>query len=420
MLNIDIDKWQEIYATLSRHKLRTFLTAFGVFWGIFMLVILLGAGKGLENGVMSGFGGMKNSVILWAGGATSIPYEGLSKGRRISMKDGDVDAIREQVKGVDWVIPKNGLGSKLVKYQTKNDFFTIEGGSPEVVQLRTLKLQGGRGFNIHDMIENRKTAIIGNRVREVLFPNGEDPIGKYIDINGIYFQIVGAFEPGRKQDAGGRRNLTEYIYIPTTTLRRSFNQMGWIGTITVTPLPGYSAIELEKRVLKLIKERHKVHPDDPTPFGSYNVEKDFRKFQSLFAGVSGFSWLVAIGTIFAGVIGVGNIMLIVVKERTKEIGVRKSLGATPMSIVAMVVQEALVITSIAGYLGLVCGVFVLEGVVAILQSSGGDSQFFKNPEVGFSTAAIAIVVLIVSGCIASLLPAAKAAKIDPVVALQTE
>ncbi len=415
---IDIDKWQEIYGTLKRHKLRTSLTAFGVFWGVFMLVALLGAGKGLENGVLAGFGGLQNAVFISPGSATSLPYKGLSKGRTVKFNDDDLAAIRQNIDTVDLMIAGNELGPTFIERGTKNDSYSVSGEQPGLLQLRSQRIVEGRFINPLDMAERRKIAVIGTRVREVLFAADENPLGQQIQIKGIFFRVVGVFEATGSSGRDGR--AAEHIYIPNSSLRYTFNQLDSIHQLLLTPIAGVRAEVIEQQVDKLLRERHRIHPDDPAPIATFNVQERFEEMQSLFTGMAAFSWLVAIGTILAGVIGVGNIMLIVVKERTKEIGIRKALGATPASIVSMIVQEALVITGVAGYFGLVFGVFMLEGIGAILEQVSDGGGFFENPEISFTTATIAIGFLVIAGALAAMMPASRAAKVDPILALQEE
>jgi putative ABC transport system permease protein len=245
----------------------------------------------------------------------------------------------------------------------------------------------------------------------------ESPIGKDITINGISVQVVGVFQSLAE---GNQQQEEEKIYIPNDTLRYAFNQVGWVGSFIVLPKPGLHARVAEEDVKKFLAERKKVDPNDKGVFGSFNLQNEYDKIQGLFTGIQAFSWVVATLTILAGAIGVGNIMLIVVKERTREIGLRKAIGATPASIVAMIVQESVFITAVAGYTGLVVGVLLLEGIDKLLSASGGNTGFFRHPEVDFKTAIVALVVLIISGLLASLMPAAKAAAVNPIVALQDE
>ena len=419
---IDTEKWQEIFKTLGQHKLRTSLTAFGVFWGIFMLTVLLGAGKGLENGVIEGFPRVTNSVYIWIQGTTQVPYQGLPIGRQIRLEAADVKAIQDNVPSVNFIRGQNSVGiwdgtPPYTKYKDKNGTFYVQGTHAGMTNINSMRIIEGRSINETDDNERRKVAIIGTRVKTQLFDEGVDPLGENITISGISFTVIGVF---KSLADGNQQQEEEKIYIPNDTLRYAFNQVGWVGSFVVIPQPGLHARIAEQDVKKYLAEIKKVSPDDVGVFGSFNLQNEFDKIQGLFTGIEVFSWMVAIGTIMAGAIGVGNIMLIVVKERTREIGLRKALGATPTSIVAMIVQESIFITAIAGYMGLVVGVFLLEGVSNVLEASGGGSGMFRRPEVDFGTAISALVVLVISGFLASLMPAAKAAAVNPIVALQDE
>ncbi len=414
---IDVDKWQEILQTLEQHKLRTALTAFGVFWGIFMLVILLGAGKGLENGVLDGFGSYKNAVFMWSAGPTQIPYKGLNEGRRINITPNDLDVIRNTVPELRYLSAVNNLwsGTETITRGSKTGPFRARGLEPDSLHISDFRITRGRYINEFDQNERRKVAVIGTAVRNILFDADEDPIGEVIHIGGIPFTVVGAYEAASEDR---QRWESDRIIIPNATLRYTFNQINWIHWLQMRPKDNINAAVLEEKVLNLLKERHKVHPDDRGVFYSNNTQERYDKFVALFSGVKIFSWIVALGTIFAGVIGVGNIMLIVVKERTREIGIRKALGATSWSLIIMIVQEALVLTFISGYLGLVVGVALLEKISSVMMSDAGSA--FNNPEISLSTAFIAISVLVVAGILAALLPASKAASVDPIIALQDE
>ena len=419
---IDIEKWQEIFNTLRRHKLRTALTAFGVFWGIFMLTVLLGAGKGLENGVNEGFPRVTNTVYIWQQGPTQIPWQGMPIGRNIGLKPTDVDAIARNVASVGFIKGQNSVGvwggsAPYTVRKSRNGAFSIQGGFAGIENFNALRVVAGRPFNDLDEQERRKVAMIGKRVREQLFVKEEDPLGEDITINGISFQIIGVFESLQE---GNQQQEDERIYLPNDTLRYAFNQIGRIGSFAFVPKPGIHASVAEADVKAYLAQINKVSPDDKGVFGSFNLQNEYDKVQGLFTGINVFSWLVAIGTIFAGAVGVGNIMLIVVKERTREIGLRKALGATPISIVAMIMQESLFITVIAGYSGLTVGALLIGSIAKALEASGGKAGFFGTPEVEFQTALIALAVLVVSGLLASLMPAAKAAAVNPIVALQDE
>src|SRR5512138_801783 len=419
---IDIEKWQEIFKTLGQHKLRTALTAFGVFWGIFMLTVLMGAGKGLENGVEDGFPRIQNAIYIWPQGATQLPYEGMPVGRRVTFRYEDIDAILKNVPSVGLVKGQNSVGvwsgsAPYTVYKNKNGAFSVQGAFAGTEDLEALRIIEGRAINGFDEDQRRKVAMIGKRVRDQLFANGGPAIGADIEINGISFTVIGVFESMQR---GNEQQEEERIFLPNDTLRHSFNQVGWVGSFVVLPKPGIHARVAEEDTKRFLAQRHKVHPNDRGVFGSFNVQNEFDKVQGLFTGIGVFSWVVAIGTIFAGAVGVGNIMLIVVKERTREIGLRKALGATPLSIIGMILQESLFITAVAGYSGLVVGALIIEGIAAMLQAAGGNAGFFGAPEVEFKTAISALAVLITAGVLASLLPAAKAAAVNPIVALQDE
>lgn len=418
----DTEKWQEIFKTLSQHKLRTSLTAFGVFWGIFMLTVLLGAGKGLENGARESFPRISNSIFIWSQGPTQVPYEGMPIGRHVLLEAGDVDAIARNVSSVAMIKGQNSVGvwggsPPYTVRGSRNGAFSVQGGFARIEDVAGLRINEGRSINGFDEQQRRKVALIGRRVRDQLFAKDEPVIGSNITINGISFTVIGVYQSLQR---GNEQQEEERIYLPNDTLRYAFNQVGSVGNFVVVPKPGLQAHVAEDEVKKFLFQRKKVSADDRGVFGSFNLQEQFEKVQGLFVGMKIFSWVVAVGTIFAGAVGVGNIMLIVVKERSREIGLRKALGATPAAIVGMIMQESLFITCVAGYSGLVVGALLLEGIARLLDASGGGSGFLSHPEVDFKTAIVALVVLVIAGVLASLLPAAKAAAVDPIVALQDE
>jgi putative ABC transport system permease protein len=417
----DLDKWEEIWQTVKKHKLRTFLTSFGVFWGIFMLVVLLGAGRGLHNGVTQNFDIAKNALFVWTE-STTIPYAGFQAGRYLQLTNDDYDALK-QLKEVEVICPRirvsSGFGGSQVnmEYDNRSVSYNLMGDHSEYLKVQPLWITEGRFINPIDIRDRRKVAVLGRRVKDDLFQEKE-AIGEYIKINGIPFKVVGVFDSRASGEEA--RNDVQIVHIPYTTAQQTFNRGNRISWFAFIPAVGVSGLQAEEAVKDLFRNRHKVAPDDRAAFGSANVEEEYKQLQGLFTGIAAFSWLVAIGTILAGMIGVGNIMLIIVKERTKEIGIRKSLGARPWSIISMIVTEAMVISGLSGYFGLVVGVGVLEGIAYAIENLGLENEFFTNPEIDFSAAFGAIAVLLVSGVIAGLIPGIKAAHVDPVVALRDE
>lgn len=419
----DIEKWQEIFKTLAKHKLRTALTAFGVFWGIFMLVVLLGMSSGLKNGVTQNAPKVTDTLFVWSKNTTQIPYGGLPTGRRITFFPEDVLAIERDLASVGFVRGQNSVGMyggspPLVVNQDngKNGTFFIEGTHSGMRDLNSMNLLEGRALNALDDREERKVAIIGKRVRDQLFAADEPAVGQQILLNNISFLVIGVFETTFR---GNKQQEEEKLFIPNNTLRKVFNQMGYIGSLFVLPAEGFTSAQADVDIRRYLAQSKNFSPDDHEVIGSFNLQQEMEKVSGLFMGINAFSWLVAVGTILAGVIGVGNIMLIVVKERTREIGLRKALGATRASIIGMIMQESLFITLVSGYMGLVVGVLVVEAINKVTQMVG-DSSPIVNPQVDFSTAINALIVLVIAGVLASILPATKAANVNAIVALQDE
>lgn len=353
----DLDKWQEIFSTISKNKLRTFLTGFSVAWGIFMLIILQGAGKGLQNGVETQFqGSATNSMWIWSG-QTSKPYAGMQPGRYVRMTNDDYEHIGNHIEGIDKLSARfSTRGNSLITYKNESGTYNMRSVHPDYLQIERLEIPEGRFINILDLKNYRKTVVISTKVKEELFKQ-EEAIGKYINVNGIPFKVVGLFT-----DASNNSENMHMIYLPITTAQRVFSGNNRINLIALTV--GDASVETSKEIESEIKAtlaaRHKFDPTDERAVGSWNSTEAFDQFVRLFSSISLFVWVIGIGTIIAGVVGVSNIMMIVVKDRTKEIGIRKAIGATPGSVVSLVMQEAILITAFAGYVGLVLGVALLE------------------------------------------------------------
>lgn len=420
---IDRDQWREIWMVLSRNKLRAFLTAFGVFWGIFMMVIMLGAGTGLRNGATQAMDGWTtNSMFMWTQG-TSMPYKGFKRGRYFRLRNNDVDAIREHIKEVDIISPRNQLGgyrgSNNVVRGVKTGAFDLYGDYPEYNQIEKVKLLQGRLLSHGDIHEKRKIAVIGKVVYETLFESDEDPIGKYISVKGVNFKVVGLFK-SNGADRGEAEEQEKSIYIPFSTFQTAFHLGDEVGWLAISSKPDIPVRIAGEKVKALLKERHSIHPEDKRAFGSWNLEENFKKMTGLFTGINALSLIVGILTLIAGCIGVSNIMLVIVKERTKELGIRRAIGATPLKVIKQIVLESLSLTIIAGIIGVLCGVWLLEGVAFTLETFGIENDFFKHPGVDLKTVLLALSILIISGLLAGIIPAQRAVSIKPVDALRAE
>lgn len=415
----DKDNWQEIFATIKHNKLRTTLTAFGVFWGIFMLVIMLGSGNGLRKGVIKEFAGMaSNSFFMWTQ-QTSKAYKGMKPGRNFSFNNDDILALKK-IPELEVVAPMNQLGdyggSNNVVRGIKTGGFAVMGQTPDIIRIEARKIIKGRFLNENDLIEKRKVAVIGIRVYEVLYAKGENPIDTYVKINGVNFKVIGLTEPlGSGQES---QEQAEQINIPFTTFQSAFNYKNVVGWFAIKAQDHVRASVAEQQSKAVMKERHKIAPEDKMAIGSWNAEEEFEKLNGLFSGIEILVWVVGIGTLFAGIIGVSNIMLIVVKERTREIGVKRALGATPFQITAQIMLESLFLTAFAGYFGMVCGIWLLEGISALLPPGG--AGMFESPDVDLNVVSKALGILVISGSLAGLIPAQRAVSISPVEALRNE
>lgn len=413
----DADRWREVFDTLGANKLRTTLTAFGVLWGIFMLIIMLGAGSGLYKGVTSEFQGFAtNSLYVWTQ-RTTMPYKGLPANRWFRMNNEDTKAIRDMVPEAKVIAPRNEIGgwrgSANVTRGIHSGAYGIKGDYPEVVEIQPFDLEEGRLLNQMDIDDKRKVAVIGAKVVNDLYEPNEEIIGSNIRINGVYFTVVGVIKT--KKAGREAEDDAQSIFIPLTSFQQAFNYGNWVSYYGFMPVDGVSVAELEEKIVKVLKDRHRVHPADEFAFGTNNNEEDFAEYANVFSGINFLIWFVGTLTLVAGIIGISNIMLVIVKERTKEIGIRRAIGASPMSIVSQIVLEALVLTSMAGYIGIVLGVWAVEYAGPMIEDDS-----FKNPQIDFNTILIALGVLILSGCAAGFLPAYRALEIKPVEALRTE
>jgi putative ABC transport system permease protein len=421
MFLFDVDRWVEIWVTITRNKTRSLLTSFGVFWGILMLVILLGSGNGLKNGIMKNVEGFSTNSAFFFSERTGEPYKGYKKGRYWQMRNRDLEAIQQRVKGVRYLSPmimQWGGQNNVVKGQ-KSGTYNVRGVYSQYFQIETPNLLAGRLLNEIDMLDKRKVCVIGSSVREDLFGQEEDPIGQYIRVNGIYYQVVGVIDPKAKGiNIGGR--VDQSIMTPFKTLQQTSNQGDKFWFLCATADNNYPCDKMVEDIKDVLRSQNEISPTDEQAISSITIAKQFETFELLFTGINALVWLVGIGTLLAGVIGVSNIMMVTVRERTREIGVRRAIGAKPIDIISQIMSESLLLTSIAGLLGLSTGVFLLDIVNNVLMNGGSEDTFFSDVGIHIGTAVTATFILLISGLLAGLIPAWRAMQIKAIDAIREE
>lgn len=415
------DRWNEILEALNANRFRTFLTAFGVFWGILILVLLLALTNGLKNGVSADFGDFAtNSMFMWSQG-TSKSYKGLPKGRYFNFKLEDVEVLREKVPQLKYISPRNQLGgyngANNVTRKEKTGAFSIYGDYPEFIKQQPLDITAGRFISYSDIKEKRKICVIGVDVVKGLYDIGEEPVGTYIKVNGVNFLVVGVFK--NPKSGGDAEEEANTIFIPFTTFSQAFNRADNVGWMAITAHDGTNITDIKEQVFAIMREQRTVHPDDKRAIGHYDLAQEFAKIQGLFSILTIVGYFVGALVLLSGAIGISNIMLIVVKERTKEIGVRRALGASPWEIKSQILQESLVLTIISG----MAGIATAAGVIWVMNyalSQIGKVENFANPSVNINVIFIALTILIVSGLLAGFIPASRATQMKPVDALRIE
>lgn len=416
----DRDTWQEIFGSISKNKIRTVITIIGVLWGIFIYIVLSGAAKGLDNGFERQFENIAmNSMFIWAQ-QTSIPYDGFKIGRQIELKLSDIDFLKKRVPEIEFISPRNAKGvfgssSPLVVRKNKSSNFNIYGDFPEYTKIATKKIyDGGRFINEEDIKYKRKVCVIGEQTQAELFEKDENPIGQYIKIDDIYFQVIGVhkFIPGGGFETDGD------IFIPFETFRKLYNTGDIVQWFTIAAYDEADVVAVEKDIKKVLKSIHRVSPEDERAFGGFNLGEIFNKIVGFARGMTLLSLIVGIATIIAGVIGIGNILLISVKERTKELGVRRALGATPAEVRNQIILESVFLTVVAGILGIILGAFVLAGINAATIDM---TDFpYTNPTVPIPFVLGALFIMVFLGTLIGLIPAQRAISIKPIDALREE
>jgi putative ABC transport system permease protein len=408
----DLDKWQEILSTLQKNKLRTILTGFSVAWGIFMLVILLGSGIGLENGIKKQFeGDAVNSMWIYQG-QTSMAYNGMQSGRKIQFTNEDFNFVKDIVKTAPAISGRTGIkGTGIISYQNQYGSFDVNCVHPGTKELEETEIVDGRFINDYDIKYKNKSVVISYIVRDELFKS-KKALGEFVKVSGVPFEVVGIFKD--KDDRDNRR-----VYLPISTAQMIYNGSNKLYNIAFTTdeMNVDQSKKMEQFLRASFAKKLKFNPEDKRAIWIRNNVEDYARFQSLFKGIAIYVWVIGIMTIIAGIVGVSNIMIVVVKERTKEIGIRKAIGATPFSIIALIMMESILITGCAGYFGLIAGVGLLELLSPLFSSP---DSYFLNPSVDFRVAVGATILLIIAGTLAGFIPARRAAKVKPVIALRDE
>ena len=406
------DTWQEVYDSMSKNKLRTGITMVGVWWGILLLIALLGAAKGMENSFNRIFGDFAtNSVFVW-GQSTSMHFKGFQEGKRVRLKLSHVDKIKDNIAGIEFVVPRNRNQALVVRNFLSGNF-SVNGDYPLLDQIQKKKMIEGRFINQNDINLNKKVAVISEDIYKQLFEKDENPIGAYVQMNSINFTIIGVFQNGNVN-----MGPSSDVHIPFTTFQQIYNQGDNIGWMVITGKPEYNIKQIEADTKLLLRNLNKIHPRDKRAFWSFNLGKEFAKVTGFLTGMQFLTWFVGIATLIAGVFAIGNILLITVKERTKEIGVRRALGATPFEIKRQIVVEAVFLTIMSGLLGIISGGWIL---IFIDRAWGqGDDATLVNASVSISVVFIALIILVILGTLIGLIPAFKATSVKPIEALREE
>ncbi len=412
----DRDTWDEVYAAISKNKFRTLLTMIGVGWGMFLFVTLLGLARGMQNGFDSNLkGAATNSMFVWTQ-QTSIPYNGFQRGRSLQLHMADMEALKKEIPEIKIISPRSRRSATFV-YGTQNGTYNVFGDRPEINKMFKKKVTYGRFINQEDITKNRKVAMIGKGIWKELYKKGEEALNTFIKINGVYFKVVGVYE----QDANGGFEGENSAFIPFDTFQQLYNMGDEISWMAINVEDSYDIKDSEKRIKDLLKVRHNVHPEDTQAFGSFNLGDFLRKIKGFMMGMQFLTMIVGILTLFAGVIAISSILLITVKERTKEFGIRRALGAVPSQIRGQIIIESVILASIAGISGVILATLILFSINTILIPNMGDINFpFMNATVDLDTLGVALIIMIIMAMLAGLLPAQRAISIKPIDALRDE
>lgn len=416
---IDLDSWSEIVDALSKNRLRSFLTAFGIFWGVFMLVLLMGGGRGLESMLGEVFAGFASNSGFMAATQTSMPHKGFREGRIWQLETSDIQRVRNAVPELDILTPTNNKWGSSAVRDNKTISVSITGIYPDYLRVSNPRLKAGRTINDTDIAQERKVCIIGSRVAEELFPGENEICGQRIQIDGIYYTVIGlSGRTGNGISING--NALTTVEVPFTTMQRAYGYGNKIGMLTYTARPGYKISTVQDKVEAVLKHAHSIHPDDPQAVLKVNAEAMFTLVDNLFTGISILVWMIGLGTLLSGAIGVSNIMMVTVRERTTEIGIRRAIGATPRDILRQILSESMMLTLLAGMSGITLSVLILQVVETAVGSSGDPASAGASFQISFWLAIGAALLIALLGILAGLAPALRAMHIRPVEAMRSD
>ncbi|MCL2246408.1 MAG: ABC transporter permease [Lentimicrobiaceae bacterium] len=411
----DSDKFQEIWQTITRNKVRSFLTAFGVFWGMFMFIGMLGIGQGFENGMKKQVSNVATNSMFVMARTTTVEYKGFNAGRWWNMTQDDVILLNKQIPEIKTISGMVMFGNFKAAFNEKNSDVFVQGIDHLFYEIDNQNITSGRGIGYLDMAERRKVCVLGNDAADQLFALGEDPIGKMIQVGAVYFKIIGVVKPRGNINFGGDPGTT--VYIPTSTAQQLEGRGNALDIMAIAVPDDVKIKNIEDKVKTILRTKHLISPLDNNAVMTMNLQEMFLMFNYLFIGIAILIWIVGMGTLFAGVVGISNIMLVTVKERTNEIGIKRALGAKPKVITRQIMMESLLLTFIAGFLGMFFGILVL---VLTEQATQNSDSMFTNPTISFTMAIVGTIILVLSGLIAGIIPAKNALRIKAIDALRDE
>ena len=409
-----MDFLYEIWQTIRKNRTRSFLTAFGVFWGILMLLILMGGGNGIKQTIFADMSGLStNAGVMWAQ-PTSVPYAGFQTGRIWNLQYSDMDVIRQKATSMEVISPGLSGGSPVVSHGTYHQSYSVMGITPALRQAQTVTIVRGRDLSELDMRECRKVCVIGSQVKKVIFPDMDNPVGQYILCGAMYVQVIGVL---KEESSGWQSQVNEQVQMPLTTLQRLQHKGEYVDHVSVVSKPDVPVEQTLEEIAAILRQLHSISPEDKKAVGYRDFSKIFQMLNAVTSGIFALVWIIGLGTLVSGAVGVSNIMLVTVRERTKEIGIRRAIGASPWLIARQIVAESVVLTAVAGMTGIMIGVGLLAVIEKVLVAM--DSPV-TSLQVSFSLAVVCLVIIIIVGALAGLMPALRALKIQPIEALNEE